>query len=58
MTVETGDNIRSMVSRTATSMPDETALVARARALAQHTKRAREWLSEDTTDGRAERTDE
>ena len=34
------------------------ALVARARALAQHTKRAREWLSEDTTDGRAERTDE
>ena len=34
------------------------ALVARARALAQHTKRAREWLSEDATDGRAERTDE
>jgi hypothetical protein len=34
------------------------ALVARARALAQHTKRVREWLSEDTTDGRAERTEE
>ncbi len=29
-TVETGDNIRSMVSRTATSVPDEAALVARA----------------------------
>lgn len=34
------------------------ALVARARSLAQHTKRAREWLSEDeaTKYGRAERT--
>ena len=30
LTVETGDNVRSMVSRTATSMPDEAALVARA----------------------------
>ncbi len=30
LTVETGDNIRSMVSRTATSMPDEATLVARA----------------------------
>ena len=30
LTVETGDNRRSMVSRTATSMPDEAALVARA----------------------------
>jgi len=29
--VETGDNIRSMVSRTATAMPDESALIARAR---------------------------
>ena len=29
--VETGDNIRSMVSRTATAIPDEAALVARAR---------------------------
>ena len=28
--VETGDNVRSMVSRTATSVPDEAALVARA----------------------------
>jgi len=30
LTVETGDNIGSMVSRTATSVPDEAALVARA----------------------------
>jgi RNA polymerase sigma-70 factor (ECF subfamily) len=30
LTVETGDNVRSMVSRTATSVPDEAALVARA----------------------------
>ena len=30
LTVETGDNVHSMVSRTATSMPDEAALVARA----------------------------
>ena len=30
LTVETGDNIRSMVSRTATSMSDEATLVARA----------------------------
>ena len=31
LTVETGDNVRSMVSRIATSMSDEAALVARAR---------------------------
>ena len=31
LTAETGDNIRSMVSRTATAMPEETALIARAR---------------------------
>ena len=31
LAVETGDNIRSMVSRTATAMPDEAALIARAR---------------------------
>ena len=30
LTVETGDNIRSMVSRTATAMPEEAALIARA----------------------------
>ena len=31
LAVETGDNVRSMVSRSATAMPDETALIARAR---------------------------
>ena len=31
LTAETSDNIRSMVSRTATAMPDESALIARAR---------------------------
>ena len=30
LTVETGDNVRSMVSRTATTVPEEAALVARA----------------------------
>ena len=32
LTVETGDNIRSMVSRTATAIPEEAALIARARS--------------------------
>ncbi len=31
LSVETGDNMRSMVSRTATAMPEEAALIARAR---------------------------
>jgi RNA polymerase sigma-70 factor, ECF subfamily len=32
LTVETGDNIRRMVSRTATAMPEQAALIARARS--------------------------
>lgn len=31
LTVETGDNVRRMVSRTATAMPEQAALIARAR---------------------------
>jgi RNA polymerase sigma-70 factor (ECF subfamily) len=32
LTMETGDNMRSMVSRTATAIPEEAALIARARS--------------------------